>query len=170
MNFRRLSLLALGAMVALVVASQALAATPNGPKLMKWDVMVGVPQGLTGTASQTPLRGLSGGGIPWMLASGEGTLSATGKLHVEVEGLVLASGASAGTNPIKMFRAVVSCVTSAGTFDNIQTDQFPATTGPASAGGGDSTIDAVVTLPDPCIAPIVFVTSPGGSWFAATGN
>src|SRR5262245_1299196 len=170
MNFRRLILLAMGAIVALLVASQALAATPNGPKLIKWDVMVGVPAGLTGAQSVVPLRGLSGGGIPWMLASGEGTLSATGKLHVEVEGLVLASGASAGTNPINMFRATVSCVRGDGTFANLQTDQFPATTGPASSGGGDSTIDATVTLPDPCIAPIVFVTSPGGSWFAATGN
>jgi len=170
MNFRRLILLALGAIVALLVASQALAATPNGPKLIKWDVMVGVPAGLTGAQSQVPLRGLSGGGIPWMLASGEGTLSATGKLHVEVEGLVLASGANAGTNPINMFRATVSCVRSDGTFANLPADQFPATTGPASSGGGDSTIDATVTLPDPCIAPIVFVTSPGGSWFAATGN
>jgi hypothetical protein len=170
MNFRRLSLLALAAIVALLVASQALAATPNGPKLMKWDVMVGVPQGLVGTASQVPLRGISGGGIPWMLASGEGTLSATGKLHVEVEGLVLAAGGSAGTNPISSFRALVSCVMSDGTFDNILTDAFPATTGAASAGGGDATIDATITLPSPCIAPIVFVTSPGGSWFAATGN
>jgi hypothetical protein len=170
MNFRRLGLLALGAIVAMLVASQALAATPNGPKLMKWDVMVGVPQGLVGAASQTPLRGISGGGIPWMLASGEGTLSATGKLHVEVQGLVLAAGGSAGTNPISSFRALVSCVKSDGTFDNILTDAFPATTGAASAGGGDATIDATVTLPSPCIAPIVFVTSPSGSWFAATGN
>jgi len=170
MNFRRLSLLALGAIVALLVASQALAATPNGPKLLKWDVMVGVPAGLTGAQSQLPLRGLSGGGIPWVLSSGEGSLSATGKLHIEVEGLVLASGASAGTNPINMFRGLVSCVTGTGTFDNILTDPFPATTGPASAGGGNAEIDAVVTLPSPCIAPIVFVTSPGGSWFAATGN
>jgi hypothetical protein len=172
MNPRRLSLFAIGTLVALLAASQALAAgnTPNGPKLIKWDVMVGVPAGLTGTQSQTPLRGLSGGGIPWMLASGEGTLSATGKLHIEVEGLVLASGGSAGTNPINMFRGLVSCVNSDGTFQNILTDPFPATTGAASAGGGDSTIDAVVALPSPCIAPIVFVTSPGGSWFAATGN
>jgi hypothetical protein len=27
----------------------------------------------------------------------------------------------------------------------------------------------VVDLPSPCIAPIVFVTSPNGAWFAATG-
>ena len=170
MNPRRLSLIAVSGVVLLLLAGQTLAATPNGPKLLKWDVMVGVPQGLTGSASQTPLRGISGGGLPWMLASGQGTLSTTGKLHIEVEGLVLAAGANAGTNPINMFRGLVSCVTSAGAFDNILTDQFPATTGAASDGGGNSTIDAVVTLPSPCIAPIVFVTSPGGSWFAATGN
>src|SRR6187397_3123004 len=124
--------------------------------------MVGVPSGLTGAQSQVPLRGINGGGIPWMLSSGEGTLSATGRLHIDVEGLVLAAGANAGSNPINMFRGLVSCVKSDGTFQNILTDQFPATTGPAASGGGNSTIDADVTLPSPCIAPIVFVTSPGG--------
>ncbi len=47
---------------------------------------------------------------------------------------------------------------------------FPATTGPASSGGGNSEIETNVSLPHPCIAPIVFVTSPGGAWFAATGS
>jgi hypothetical protein len=39
---------------------------------------------------------------------------------------------------------------------------------------GDATIKATVDLPDPCVAPIVFVTSgtgsAPGSWFAATGR
>ena len=30
-------------------------------------------------------------------------------------------------------------------------------------------ISDTIVLPQPCIAPIVFVTSPGGAWFAATG-
>jgi len=30
--------------------------------------------------------------------------------------------------------------------------------------------DTMVGLPQPCIAPIVFVTSPTGAWFAATGK
>jgi hypothetical protein len=36
----------------------------------------------------------------------------------------------------------------------------------------DSTINARVSLPRPCIAPIVFVTGPTGTdvWFAATGG
>lgn len=37
---------------------------------------------------------------------------------------------------------------------------------------GNSNIDATVSLPQPCIAPIVFVTGPSGVgvWFAATGG
>jgi hypothetical protein len=30
--------------------------------------------------------------------------------------------------------------------------------------------DKVLELPSPCLAPIVFVTSPGGAWFAVTGG
>ena len=159
-----------GTIVLLALASASLVTAKSPAKMLEWGTMVGVPAGLTGAQSQTPLRGLSGGGIPWMLTRGQGTLSTSGHLKVEVEGLVLAAGASAGTNPITSFRALVSCVKSDGTFQNILTDAFPATTGPASAGGGDADIETDVTLPAPCIAPIVFVTSPGGAWFASTGN
>jgi len=82
---------------------------------------------------------------------------------------VLAAGANAGSNPSATFRGLVSCVNPDGTFSNVLTDPFPATTGPASAGGGNSEIEADVTLPASCIAPIVFVTSATGSWFASTG-
>lgn len=34
---------------------------------------------------------------------------------------------------------------------------------------GDADIRADVELPEPCVAPVVFVTSPGGSWFSVTG-
>jgi len=52
----------------------------------------------------------------------------------------------------------------------VLTGTFPATTGPATSGGGDATIEATLTLPDPCIAPIIFVTNAGGAWFASTGG
>ena len=137
------------------------------PKILEFDTMVGIPSTLTGAQSQGPLRGINGGGIPWTLTSAKGELTAGGHLEIEVQGLVLATTLS---NPVGTFRGLVSCVKSDGTFDNILTDPFPATTGPASAGGGNSKIEADVALPHPCIAPIVFVTSPGGGWFAATGN
>jgi hypothetical protein len=144
-------------------------AAAKGPKILQFDTMVGVPAGLTGTQSQGPLRGISGGGIPWMLTDASGQLRANGHLEIEVVGLVLAAGANAGRNPINSFRGLVSCVNADGTFTNILTDPFPATTGLASDGGGNATIEADLTLPQPCIAPIIFVTSPTGSWFAATG-
>jgi hypothetical protein len=144
-------------------------AAAKGPKILKFDTMVGVPAGLTGALSQVPLRGINGGGIPWTIADASGELRANGHLEISVQGLVLAAGANAGSNPVANFRGLVSCVNSDGTFTNIPTNLFPATTGLASAGGGNAEIVADLTLPQPCIAPIIFVTSPTGSWFAATG-
>jgi hypothetical protein len=72
-----------------------------------------------------------------------------------------------GTNPIAQFKAIVSClsVDASGNPEtvNLATKAFDATT------GGDASIEDRVTLPKPCIAPIIFVTSPSGAWFAATG-
>jgi hypothetical protein len=136
------------------------------PKILEFDTMVGIPAGLTGAQSQVPLRNINGGGIPWTLTDASGELRANGHLEISVQGLVLAT---TGSNPSATFRGLVSCVKSDGTFANILTAPFPATTGPASAGGGNAEIEADVALPQPCIAPIIFVTSGGGNWFAATG-
>jgi hypothetical protein len=158
--------IALALLVGLLVQSSlASAGTAN---ILKADTMVGVPQAFTGT--QAPIRGINGGGIPWTLSSGKVVLTADGHLTVKVEGLVLASGGSAGTNPIDHFLAIVSCLRSDTTIDNVTTDPFPATTGPAASGGGNAKFEGDVSLPAPCIAPIVFVTSPGSAWFASTGG
>ena len=144
-------------------------AEAKGPKVLKFNTMIGIPAGLTGAQSPVPLRGINGGGIPWAIADASGELRANGHLEISVQGLVLAAGANAGSNPIASFRGLVSCVNSDGTFTNVLTDLFPATTGLASTGGGNAEIEADLTLPQPCIAPIIFVTSPTGAWFAATG-
>jgi hypothetical protein len=163
---RTFSLIVFG--VALLLIAQASLALAKGPsKLLEWGNMIGVPAGLTGAQSAGPMRGINGGGIPWTIQRGQGQLKVDGSLEIEVTGLVLAT---TGSNPSPTFRGLVSCVNADGTFSNILTAPFPATTGPASSGGGDASIEATVTLPAPCIAPIVFVTSAGGSWFAATGN
>jgi len=142
----------------------------RGPKILKFNSMVGVPAGLTGAQSQIPLRGINGGGIAWAIADASGELRANGHLEISVQGLVLAAGANTGSNPSPFFRGLVSCVQSDGTFLNILTEQFPATTGQASLGGGNAEIVADLVLPEPCIAPIIFVTNASGSsWFAATG-
>jgi hypothetical protein len=108
-----------------------------------------------------------------MIESGRGSLDRDGRLQVRVRGLVFADHAPVppalqGTNPVTPFKAIVSCQTigadGSATVTNVSTAGFPAST------EGDSNIRATVQLPHPCIAPIVFVTSGGGAWFAATGN
>jgi hypothetical protein len=167
----RLALLS-AALVAGVFAGSSLStsASANSQALLVFDSMAPVTGPYVGSAN--PVRGLSGGALPWMISHASGVLSADGHLVVQVRGLVLADAAPVpanlrGTNPIPKFRAVVSCQTISGTVAtvaNVATQQFPA------SSRGDSTIVTTVGLTSPCIAPIVFVTSPGQAWFAATGS
>ncbi|HEX4800710.1 MAG TPA: hypothetical protein VFU91_05985 [Sphingomicrobium sp.] len=146
----------------------AIAKQDKVPKMLEFDTMIGVPQALIGAAQ--PIRGINGGGLPWMVGGASGELKTDGHLEVAVAGLVFAAGPNAGSNTVSSFRAVVSCLTSDGSVVNVATSAFPATLGPASSGGGSALIEADLTLPQPCIAPIIFVTSPGLAWFAATGH
>jgi hypothetical protein len=162
------SITVLLSVAALLLGMQSAAVSARSPKILEFDTMVGVPDGLTG--AQAPIRGINGGGIAWTLATAKGELSTAGHLEIKVTGLVLAAGTNAGSNPSATFRGLVSCLNDTGGPVNVLTDPFPATTGPATSGGGNSKIEATLSLPDPCIAPIVFVTSAGGSWFASTGG
>lgn len=138
-------------------------ASAKESKILEFDTMVGVPPTLTGTQASAAFRGLNAGGLAWTLSSAHGELKASGKLEIEITGLVFAEGPNTGRNTIPFFRAIVSCVTSDGSPMNIMTDPFPATS------EGNAKIETKVSLPQPCFAPIIFVTSPGGAWFAATG-
>lgn len=144
--------------------------TAKEPKILEFDTMVGVPHSLVGSQAAAAFRGVNAGGLAWTLTAAHGELTASGHLEIEVTGLVFAEGPNTGLNTIASFGATVSCIKSDGTVQNIRTATFPATQGPATAGGGNATIEANVALPQPCFAPIIFVTSPGGSWFAVTGN
>jgi hypothetical protein len=154
------------ALALLLMGLQGSLVTAKGPpKILAFDTMVGVTAPFAGAANA--IRGVSGAGAPWVIGSATGDLTTTGHLEITVSGLVLTSTLS---NPIATFRATVSCLNSANAIQNVATGTFPATTGPASAGGGNASIEADLSLPQPCIAPIIFVTSPGGSWFAVTGG
>ncbi len=144
--------------------------------ILQFSTMVGVLTPYTG--STNPIRGIHGGGLPWVIRSAQGNLNAAGELEVKVRGLVLADDPSVPanlreTNPVAMFKVIASClsVDAAGSAVtvNVSTATFPATTGPEDRGGGNASIETHISLPKPCIAPILFVTSPTGAWFAATG-
>ena len=165
---KKISLLGLSLiLVSVFFAGTASTATAKEPKILEFDTMAGVPSTLTGTQASAAFRNVNAGGAPWTLTSARGELTTSGHLEIEVVGLVLTN---TGSNPSANFRGLVSCVNSNGTPENILTANFPATTGPAISGGGNAKIEAALTLPQPCFAPIVFVTSAAGSWFAVTGN
>ena len=124
--------------------------------------------------SSHPVRGINGGGLPWVIGSAKGELSANGKVEVKVTGLVLdpndpvvISRGLAGINPSPSFKAVVSCISTdnngMSVVVNVSTGLFPATT------TGNAKIEDHVSLPKTCKMPIIFVTSPGGAWFATSG-
>jgi len=159
-------------------AGSASPAAAKEAKILEFDTMVGVPRPYTGSANA--IRNINGGGLPWVVASAHGELTVSGKLEVEVQGLLIdpndpaaIAAGRAGTNPSPTFKAVVSCLSkdeagTTATVVNIVTASFPAD------AAGNSKIEAQVNLPSPCIAPIIFVTSGAGtgtgSWFVATGN
>ncbi|HTE65480.1 MAG TPA: hypothetical protein VK736_04385 [Candidatus Binatia bacterium] len=156
------------ALAMLLMGLQASLVTAKGPpKILEFDTMVGVSAPFAGAANA--IRGVNGAGAPWVVGSAEGELTTSGRLEIKVQGLVLASS---GNNPQASFQAIVSCLRSDNTVQNISTGPFPATTGLASAGGGSAKVEIdLTTLPRPCIAPIVFVTNGAGtSWFAVTGG
>ena len=142
----------------------------DGRKVLDAKVLASVSEPYTGATNA--IRGVPGGGLPWEIDAGSADLRASGRLKVDVEGLVLARRAPVpvalqGTNPIAQFKAIVSCMTAsngAATAANVSTAPVSATL------TGDAEIDATVDLPSPCFAPIVFVTSSGGAWFAVTGR
>jgi hypothetical protein len=147
------------------------AAVDASDKVLDFDTMAGVAPPFTGTAN--PIRGVPGGGLPWVLERAQGVLRADGRLDIRVHGLVLADDPLVApdlrlTNPIPNFRAIVSCLsvdeTGLPSTVNVGTDNFPAST------TGDAHIVATVELPTPCYAPIVFVTNPNGAWFSITGR
>ncbi len=151
-------------------------ASPEDPSpvmVLMFDTMAPVTGELANSANA--VRGIPGSGLPWVLGAGCGSLSRDGHLLVRIRGLVLASQPSVpaslrGSNPFPAYRVVVSCLSvgAAGTVKiaTISTGDF------AASSSGDSTIDARVSLPRPCIAPIVLVTGPhgAGQWLAITGG
>ena len=153
-----------------LAAMSLLADDDSEGNIFDFKTMAPVTGPYVGTAN--PVRGVPGGGLPWVITQGKGELKGDGRVVVRVKGLVLADDPAVPanlrlTNPIANFRAIVSCLTIDGnglaSMVNVSTGNFPATS------DGDARIDETLTLPTTCFAPIVFVTTPGGAWLAVTG-
>lgn len=133
-----------------VLTAATVATTDAGGRKVLDSTMAGLPTG------SLPLYGLTGGGVPWSIDDGRVLLFSDGRLHVEVEGLVVTAS---GVNPVATGKAVVTC----GGTPVAETATVPF------SPTGDAEIDAVVSLPSPCLGPAVFFTNATGRWFAVTG-
>lgn len=148
------------------------APSPNIPKkpLLDFQSMYGVDGPFLGDGN--PIRDTIGDELPRTIKSVKGQLFTNGQLTIQVRGLVFADDPQVpadkrGVNDETQFRGLVSCLTEEGdqvVAKNVVTPSFPATT------TGNANVKATVSLPNPCIAPIVMIL--GGSedkWFAVTG-
>lgn len=164
-----------GAALVSAATMQAVSASagPGPATVLQFSTMTPVTGPYVGPAN--PIRGEAGGGLPWVITAGTGSLKRDGHLVVTVRGLVLAKQAPVpptlqGINPFPDFRALVSCQSigagNTATTANVSTGDFKANT------AGDSVINARISLPRPCVAPVIFVTGPTGSdfWFSVTGS
>jgi hypothetical protein len=148
--FRRIRFaLALGLIGALLLTSVGSAAA-GGRKVFD-SSLAAIPTG------GLVLDGVTGGGVPWSIDEGRATLTADGRLHVEVQGLVVTAS---GVNPSPTGRAAVVC---AGAVVAM-TDAVPFST------AGDAEVDAQVDVASPCLdLAVLFLNGAGTRWFAVTG-
>jgi hypothetical protein len=162
---RQKILIILATLILGVVGLASPADDNSNDTILQFSSMVGVSGPYVGP--NNPIRGVPGGGLRWVISDGRGHLKKNGDLEIQVRGLVLPDWDPPFTSPVPVFRAVVSCqsIDEGGnpSIVNVTTGDFPAST------SGDSHISTFVLLPQPCIAPIIFVTHPEGRWFAATG-
>jgi len=166
---RKMMLAALA--ISLVLSTGAAASAAGNATVLRFGTMYGVDGPFLG--STNAIRGVSGDNLPWEIPRVQGLLTADGRLIVTVKGLVFKSEDPVppdlqGINDAPEFRALVSCLTETPqdtvVVENVTTQGFPATR------SGDSFINEKLDLPNPCVAPIVFIL-PGDEddWFAVTG-
>lgn len=130
---------------------------------------------IVGSVPNTTIGGVASGGAPWIVAEGKASVSVNGKLEMQVQGLLLTTGAPpnlVGTvGPVQMVAASLVCGGSGGAVAG-STDGVPLS--PA----GNAQIEGSVTVPATCMAPVILVRffnaagAPGsqlGPFIALTG-
>lgn len=125
--------------------------------------------GIAGSNPNTPIAGVPSGGAPWTVQRGLAVLNDNGQLRVEVRDLILLNLGNPGR--VTNVSASLVCGGTGGT--------VVATTGPVVlSSDGNAEIEAKISIPSPCFAPVVLIRAAGfggtllpqpGPWIAATG-
>jgi hypothetical protein len=147
--------LAFGLLAVLVAGTGTAVAGSGGAHKIVDTRLVGVPN------PPVTIAGVNGAGHAWTLDKGNAKLFSDGRVNLRVKGLVLFPE---GTQPAANVRVAVSCNGGATASDIVRSDPVPL-----SQPDGDMHFNDRLTLPSPCFAPVIFVTSTAGNWFAVSG-
>ena len=111
-----------------------------------------------GSVSGLAVGGIVSGGAPWVVQTGETSISPSGRIHVEVRGLLIGPGGPptlvGTTGPVTMVGATLICGGTGGTA--VPESSALVTPSPLSASGNVE-IDQTVNLPSACFGPVVLV-------------
>ena len=111
-------------------------------------------------------HGVNPGGAPWMLQRGEVRLKRDGTFDLRVRGLVIPNPPGDGTpGPVNTINASLYCGADSVTTAAATTQQVPI------SRTGDARIDAKLSLPPTCLAPVILVHPNGamGAYIALDG-
>ena len=159
----RVLLALLAAISALVLVPVAAGADSRGgdgsdaPPLLRSGLVGSTPTAIAPAVGGPTLFGIPPAGAPWVVRNGRVRVSRSGDLQVRIAGLVLTS---TGTNPVPMVTATLAC------------NGVPAAVTPAVplSTAGDGRIEAMVAVPQPCLAPAVLINIAGRvNYIAANG-
>ena len=129
---------------------------------------------IIGSATGLTIGGVNSAGAPWV-SEGKASISGNGRIHVEVQGLLLGPGAPPNlvgtTGSVTMVGATLVCGGSGGA----AVPEAVAVTPSALSLAGNAEIEQDVTLPAACFGPVVLVrifstgTGTLGSFIASSG-
>jgi hypothetical protein len=129
--------------------------------------------GIIGSTPGQTIAGVSSGGAPWTVRDGEASVGPSGRIEVEVKGLLLTTGAPPAlvgtTGPVANVAASLVCGGSGGTV-------VASTGGVPLSAAGNAEIEQAIPVPASCIAPVILIrifnataASPLGAFIAASG-
>src|SRR5690349_20405530 len=111
-----------------------------------------------GSSPGQAVGGVTSGLAPWVVKEGETSVSSSGRIEVEVNGLLIGPGGPANlvgtTATVTMVAASLVCGGTGGTV--VPVPDLSITPSPLSTAG-NAEIQQQVTLPATCFAPVVLV-------------
>ena len=120
-----------------------------------------------------PVRTVNSGGVAWVVSAGSETrLTGDGRLRADIRGLLITGtgGALDGTvGPVTQVVAALACTNPAS--GDAGAPSIVATVPAPLSAAGNARIDDRISIPMPCIAPIVLIraNAAAGPWIAGSG-